>query len=133
MAPPPRTWRSRTDREPGGATARTPPDSRRALLDLLGLAARARALVQGVGAARQGVHDGEVAGVILAADASPTQSKKLVPLLQARGVPHAACLSRAEIGAAIGQGPVTALAIRDGSFARRALELATQLEPPQQQ
>jgi ribosomal protein L7Ae-like RNA K-turn-binding protein len=101
----------------------------RALLDLLGLAARARALVHGTEATRAGVRDGEAAGVLLAADTSPTQSKKLVPLLEARGVPYAACLTRAAIGAAIGQGPVSALVIKDRHFARRALELAGQLSP----
>jgi ribosomal protein L7Ae-like RNA K-turn-binding protein len=104
----------------------------RALLDLLGLAARARAFVHGTDATRRGVRDGEIAGVLLAADSSPTQSKKLVPLLQARGVPYAACLTRAEIGAASGLGPVSALGFTDRNFARRALELAAALDHPQE-
>lgn len=104
----------------------------RALLDLLGLAARARAFVHGTDATRRGVRDGEVAGVLLAADTSPTQSKKLVPLLQARGVPYAACLTRAEMGAASGLGPVSALGFTDRNFARRALELAAALDHPQE-
>ena len=104
----------------------------RALLDLLGLAARARAFVHGTDATRRGVRDGEVAGVLLAADTSPTQSKKLVPLLQARGVPYAACLTRAEIGAASGLGPISALGFTDRNFARRALELAAALDHPQE-
>ena len=107
------------------------PAPERALADLLGLAARARAVVHGTGATRQGVRDGEVAGVLLAADSSPTQTKKLVPLLEARGVPYAACLTRAEIGAAMGQGPVSALGIKDRNFARRALDLAAALRTPQ--
>ena len=104
----------------------------RALLDLLGLAARARAFVHGTDATRRGVRDGEVAGVLLAADTSPTQSKKLVPLLQARGVPYAACLTRATIGAAAGLGAVSALGFTDRNFARRALELAASLHDPQE-
>ena len=104
----------------------------RALLDLLGLAARARAFVHGADATRRGVRDGEVAGVLLAADSSPTQSKKLVPLLQARGVPYAVCLTRAEIGAASGLGPVSALGFTDRNFARRALEMAAALDHPQE-
>jgi len=104
----------------------------RALLDLLGLAARARAFVHGTDATRRGVRDGEIAGVLLATDSSPTQSKKLVPLLQARGVPYAACLTRAEIGAASGLGPVSALGFTDRNFARRALELAATLDHPQE-
>jgi ribosomal protein L7Ae-like RNA K-turn-binding protein len=103
----------------------------RALLDLLGLAARARAFVHGTDATRRGVRDGEVAGVLLAADTSPTQSKKLLPLLQARGVPHAVCLTRAEMGAAAGLGPLAALGFTDRNFARRALALAAALDHPQ--
>src|SRR5215218_3158615 len=107
------------------------PAPERGLLDLLGLAARARALVHGTDATRRSVRDGEIVGVLLAADSSPTQSKKLVPLLEARGVPYAVCLTRAEIGSAMGQGPVTALGIKDRNFARRALELAAALRAPQ--
>jgi ribosomal protein L7Ae-like RNA K-turn-binding protein len=103
----------------------------RALLDLIGLAARARAVVQGTNGTRHSVRDGEIAGVLIAADASPTQSKKLIPLLEARGVPYAACLTRAVIGAAVGQGAVSALGIKDRHFARRALELAAALPNPQ--
>jgi ribosomal protein L7Ae-like RNA K-turn-binding protein len=114
--------------EPG---SRRPADAERALVDLLGLAARARALVSGTDGTRRSVRDGEVAGVLLAVDASPTQSKKLVPLLEARGVPYAACLTRAVIGAAVGQGAVSALGITDRNFARRLLELAAALPNPQ--
>jgi len=119
-------------RNAGDAPARPAPPPERALLDLLGLAARARAVVHGTGATRQGVRDGEVAGVLIAADSSPTQTKKLVPLLEARGVPFAACLTRAEIGAAMGQGPVTALGIKERNFARRALDLAASLRSPRE-
>jgi ribosomal protein L7Ae-like RNA K-turn-binding protein len=110
---------------------RGPADAERALVELLGLAARARALVHGTDGTRRGIRDGEVAGVLLAADSSPTQSKKLVPLLEARGVPYAACLTRAVIGAAVGQGAVSALGILDKNFARRLMELAAALPNPQ--
>jgi ribosomal protein L7Ae-like RNA K-turn-binding protein len=108
-----------------------PPAPERGLLDLLGLAARARALVHGTDATRRSVRDGEIVGVILAADTSQTQSKKLVPLLEARGVPYAVCLTRGAIGAALGRGDVSALGFTDRNFARRALELAAALPIPQ--
>jgi len=107
------------------------PVPERGLLDLLGLAARARALVHGTDATRRSVRDGEIAGVLLAADTSPTQSKKLVPLLEARGVPYAVCLTRGMIGAALGRGDVSAVGLTDRNFARRALELAAALPIPQ--
>ncbi|MBB4637891.1 L7Ae/L30e/S12e/Gadd45 family ribosomal protein [Longimicrobium terrae] len=91
---------------------------------MLGLAARARKVVYGTDMARSAARDGTLAAALVAADASPTQSRKLVPLLEARGVPFAVCLSRAELGAAMGRGPVSAVGFTDPSFARRALELA---------
>jgi ribosomal protein L7Ae-like RNA K-turn-binding protein len=103
----------------------------RALLSLLGLAARARATVTGTGAARSAVRDGKAAAVLLAADASPTQSRKLVPLLRARGTPFVVCLTQDELGGALGRGPVTAVAVTEPNLARRIVELAS--EPPQPQ
>ncbi|HEX2205574.1 MAG TPA: ribosomal L7Ae/L30e/S12e/Gadd45 family protein [Longimicrobium sp.] len=102
----------------------------RALLDLLGLAARARGLVHGMDAARKGVRDGEVLAVVLAADTSPTQSHKLVPLLEARGTPYVVCLTREQVGAALGRPAVSAVGLTNPSFAKRAMELAAALAHP---
>lgn len=106
-------------------------DAGRALLSLLGLAARARATVTGTGAARAAVREGKAAAVLLAADASPTQSRKLVPLLRARGTPFAVRMSQVELGSALGRGPVTAVAVTDPNLARRLMELADARPQPQ--
>lgn len=98
--------------------------SERALLSLLGLAARARALALGTDMVRGAARDGKVAAAVLAGDASPTQARKLVPLLEARGIPFAVCSNQADLGAALGKGPISAVGIIDPSFARRAMELA---------
>jgi ribosomal protein L7Ae-like RNA K-turn-binding protein len=103
----------------------------RALLSMLGLAARARATVHGTDAARYAVRDGKAGVVLLAADASPTQSRKLVPLLRARGTPFAVCLTRDELGGALGRGPVSAVAVTDPNLARRIVELAGEPSQPQ--
>ena len=105
--------------------------SERALLSLLGLAARARALALGTDMVRGAARDGKIAAAVLAADASPTQARKLVPLLQARGIPFAVCSNQAELGAALGKGPVSAVGIMEPSFARRAMELAAAPSLPQ--
>lgn len=99
----------------------------RALLSLLGLAARARALTLGTDMVRGAARDGKLAAAILAADASPTQARKLVPLLQARGIPFSVCSTQADLGAALGRGPVSAVGLNDPSFARRVMELARAL------
>ena len=115
--------------ETGGAG---PADrSARPVLDLLGLAARARGLAFGTDMVRKAIRNGEVARVILAADTSATQLKKLVPLLEARGIPHHITLSQMELGTATGRGPVSAIGIVHQGFARRAGELLAAL-PSQQ-
>lgn len=106
-----------------------PPE--KALADLLGLAARARGLVHGTDMTRKAVREGEVRCVVLAGDASPTQAQKILPLLQARGVPFHVCLSREALGSAIGRGPVSAVGITNDSFAKRAAVLAAALSSPQ--
>jgi ribosomal protein L7Ae-like RNA K-turn-binding protein len=115
----------------GRAPPETPGAPERALLSLLGLAARARALTMGTDMVRGAARDGRLAGAILAADASPTQARKLVPLLQARGIPFEVCSTQAELGAALGRGPVSAVGLNDPSFARRVMELARALPPMQ--
>lgn len=105
--------------------------SARPVLDLLGLAARARGLVFGTEMVRKAVRSGEVARVILAGDTSGTQRKKLVPLLEARGIPHHITLSQQALGTATGRGPVSAIGIVHQGFARRAGELLAAL-PSQQ-
>lgn len=106
-----------TGRE-GGRPAERP------LLDLLGLAHRARRLVAGTDAVRKAAREGTLVGALLAADAAATQRAKLVPLLEARRIWYAVLLTREQMGDAIGRAPVAALGLTDASFARRARELA---------
>jgi ribosomal protein L7Ae-like RNA K-turn-binding protein len=95
----------------------------RRLLELLGLASRAGALVAGTEAVKIGVKEGSIRRVILANDTAPTQKKKLEPLLQARGVPFHVIFSQVELGAATGKNPVAAIGLGEANFARRAGEL----------
>jgi ribosomal protein L7Ae-like RNA K-turn-binding protein len=103
----------------------------RALLSMLGLAARARATVVGTDAARAAIRDGKAGMVLLAADASPTQRRKLVPLMEARRVPFRDGPDRDALGAAMGRGPVSAVAVTEPSLARRILEMAADRSHPQ--
>lgn len=101
--------------------------ARRRVLDLLGLAARAGSLVTGTDAVRQAVREERLHRVFLAEDAAQGQRQKLVPLLQARGVPSHILFSRVELGSAVGRGPVSAVGVIDRNLARRAGELAEAL------
>jgi ribosomal protein L7Ae-like RNA K-turn-binding protein len=109
--------------DPGGAA--------RPLLSLLGIAARAGATVPGTDAVRASAREGKAVLVLLGSDASPTQRRKLVPLLDARGIPYRVGPSRAALGAALGRGPVSAVAVTEPGLARRLLELAADRSHPQ--
>jgi ribosomal protein L7Ae-like RNA K-turn-binding protein len=90
----------------------------RRLLEMLGLAARARKLVAGLAAVRQGVRAEEIVLVLTARDAAPTQLAKLVPLLEARKVRNHSVSTRAALGAAVGRAPVAAVGLTDAQLAR---------------
>jgi len=92
-------------------------------LSLLGLAARANALVWGTERVRDAVRGGEVLFVIVAADVSDNSLDKLVPLLEKRGVPHVVRFDRAQLGDAVGKAPLSAVGLTDASFAARLKDL----------
>ena len=90
-----------------------------AVSGLLGLAARARALVWGTERVREAVRGGEVKFAIVATDASENTRDKLVPLLEASGVRWAGRLDRDTLGRAIGKAPVSAIGVTGREFAAR--------------
>ncbi len=94
-----------------------------AALRLLGLAARAGAILPGTERVREAVRAGEARLVVVAGDASANTRAKLIPLLEARGVPHALAYDRARLGEAIGRGPMGAVGVSDASLAGRLHEL----------
>ena len=99
----------------------------RSVLNLLGLAARARSLAAGTDAVRDAVRAGKVHRVILASDAAAAQQQKLIPLLTARRVPFHILLSRDDLGTALGRNPVSAVGLLDPNLARRVGELVAAL------
>ncbi len=64
--------------------------------------------------------------MILAEDGSETQRRKILPLADARAVPWVMLGGQAELGAALGAGPLTAVAVTGPGFAR---ELRDRLGP----
>jgi ribosomal protein L7Ae-like RNA K-turn-binding protein len=92
-------------------------------LTLAGFAARAGQVVTGTDRVRGAVRDGTAPLVLVATDAAPAQSAKLIPLLEARSVPYFAVASRERLGHAVGKGPLSALALLDRALARRCGEL----------
>lgn len=94
-----------------------------ALLRMLGLAARAGAVLPGTERVREAARAGALELVIVASDASDNSRDKLVPLLEARRLPYAVRFTRDELGGAIGKAPVSAVAITDKKLASRVKEL----------
>ena len=62
---------------------------------------------------------GEARLVLIAADLTDTGRDKLVPVVEGREVPHVVRYTRAELGAAVGRGPLAAVAGTDRGFADR--------------
>jgi ribosomal protein L7Ae-like RNA K-turn-binding protein len=87
-------------------------------LALLGIAQRAGAVVKGTDATRRALRKGEARLVVLAGDGSETQKNKVLPLARAKGVHCGTLGDRAELGAAIGSGPLTVVGVTQASFAK---------------
>lgn len=93
------------------------------MLRLLGLAARAGAILPGTERVREAARAGDARLVVVAGDASGNTRDKLIPLLEARRVPYALAGDRARLGEAVGRAPLGAVAVIDPSFAARIHEL----------
>jgi ribosomal protein L7Ae-like RNA K-turn-binding protein len=87
-------------------------------LGMLGLAARARSLLIGTGAVRQGLQSDRVAAVLIAADRSDRTIDKVERLARARGVPVVAGPPAEELGRQLGRSAVQAVGLTDGAMAR---------------
>jgi ribosomal protein L7Ae-like RNA K-turn-binding protein len=88
-------------------------------LAMLGMATRAGALVPGTERVRLAARDGSLRFAIVAADASHNSRDKLVPLLDARGMTYVTRFTRAELGAAVGRAPLSAVGVLDRALADR--------------
>jgi ribosomal protein L7Ae-like RNA K-turn-binding protein len=90
---------------------------------LLGMAARAGALVLGTERVRAAARAGSVRLVLLARDASHNSRSRLQPLLEARGINYVTRFNRAALGDAVGRAPLSAIGVIDAAFAGRLEEL----------
>lgn len=89
---------------------------------LLGLARRAGAVAPGTDATRRSIRRGEARLILMARDASSVQMDKIIKLMVKRPIPQAVLGDRATLGAAIGKGPTSAIAVTDESFAKLLLD-----------
>ena len=96
-------------------------------LRLLGLARRAGAVAPGTDAVRRAIREGEAQLVLIAEDASSTQVDKVRTTMHDRTIPQVILGDRNTLGAALGLGPLTAVAVTSESLAQ---QLARELEVP---
>lgn len=91
-------------------------------LQLLGLARRAAAVATGTERTRQALRAGVAKLVLVAGDASPLQLKKVEGIATRKGIPTVVLGDRVVLGAAVGEPPLSAVAVTDAGFAHRLLE-----------
>lgn len=96
-------------------------DPERRVLALLGLARRAGRAAVGSESVRGAARRGELAAALLARDAGSNAAGRVRALLEARGVPWIRCGTRAQLGAAVGRGPVAVVGFTDRRLAEEAL------------
>jgi ribosomal protein L7Ae-like RNA K-turn-binding protein len=88
-------------------------------LAMLGMATRAGALVPGTERVREAARSGTLQFAVIADDASDNSRGKLLPLLEARGIPFVVRFDRSELGAAVGRAPLGAVGVLDRTLAAR--------------
>jgi ribosomal protein L7Ae-like RNA K-turn-binding protein len=90
-----------------------------AALRLLGIAARAGAVVTGTERVRVAARGGGLRLVLVAGDASDNSREKLMPLLGSREIPSIVAYDRDALGAALGRAGLSAVGITDPKLADR--------------
>ena len=86
------------------------------------MARKAGATVSGVAGTREAVRGGKARLVLLAGDAAEGQLSKLEGVLKHRKVPVRVWGDRMGLGAVVGAGPRSALAVTSATFAHQLLE-----------
>jgi ribosomal protein L7Ae-like RNA K-turn-binding protein len=99
------------------------------VLKLLGLARRAGALATGTDRTRQALERGAARLVLIAADASPVQVKKIDGILRRAAVPRVVIGDRVTLGAAVGEPPLSAVAVSDARLAKEMLRRLADAAP----
>jgi len=90
---------------------------------MLGLAARAGAVIPGTERVREAARSGKLHFALVASDLSDNSRDKLLPLLNARQIPYAVVSDRDALGGAVGRAPLSALGITEKKLASRVEEL----------
>lgn len=91
-------------------------------LNLLGIAQRGGRLEVGTAAVKEGARRGEIAAAVLAGDAGGNARDRVLPLLDAAGVPWAEAADGGALGRALGRERVVIVGVTDEGLAREVME-----------
>lgn len=91
-------------------------------LSLLGIALRGGRLKVGTSAVKEGARAGEIAAAVVAADAGGNARGRVLPLLEAVGVPVAEAGDRESLGRALGRDRVVVVGVTDLGLGREVME-----------
>jgi ribosomal protein L7Ae-like RNA K-turn-binding protein len=91
-------------------------------LQFLGLARRAGSVAAGTDRTRQALRNGLAKLVLVAGDASAVQLKKVEGIAEKRGIPRVVLGDRVGLGRAVGEAPLSAIAVTDAGFANGLLQ-----------
>ena len=95
---------------------------------MLGLAQRAGHLVLGTHAVKEAARRGELAGVVMAGDATENARKRVLPLLEAVQVPVGWCARSGSLGRSVGRSRIVVVGLRDRGLAGKVLEALAESE-----
>lgn len=93
------------------------------IMNLLGMAQRARRLASGAFAAQQAVQEGQAVFLLIAADAEEESKRRYKSLAEEANIPCAEGLTRETLGRAIGKEYRAAAALLDEGFAKKLRSL----------
>lgn len=98
------------------------PGAEQRALDLLGIALRGGRLEVGTTAVKKGARRGRLAAAVLAGDAGENARDRVLPLLEATGVPVAEAADGDTLGRALGRNRTVIVGITDEGLAGEVLD-----------
>ena len=98
------------------------PDAEQRALNLLGIALRGGRLEVGTNAVKEGARRGKLAAAVLAADAGENARDRVLPLLEATGVPVAEAADGDALGRALGRDRTVIVGVTDEGLAGEVMD-----------
>lgn len=100
-------------------------DAEERALGLLGIALRGGRLEVGTTSVKESARSGDLAAAVLAADAGENARDRVLPLLEATGVPVAEAADGEALGAALGRDRTVIVGLTDEGLAREVMDALT--------